>query len=194
VLQEGEIMRIGGMRQIKVDVRIIAATNKDMRSACQQGTFRDDLFYRLNVINIQLPPLRERTEDIPSLVRHFMKKHAGKRKDILIKCVTQDAVDILMSHTYPGNVRELENIIERAISFANSPEILSSDLPSFMHQSTSSGRNIIPRIRDAITALERDLIISALNEAGGNISHAATTLGIYRQQLQRKIKSLKIAT
>jgi len=194
VLQEGEIMRIGGMRQIKVDVRIIAATNKDMRTACQQGTFRDDLFYRLNVINIHLPPLRERKEDVPPLVKHFMKKHAGKRKDIMIKCVTQDAVDILMDHTYPGNVRELENIIERAISFANSPDILSSDLPPFLHQSPSGIRNALPRLRDAIIALERDLITSALSESDGNISHAAATLGIYRQQLQRKIKSLKIAT
>jgi DNA-binding NtrC family response regulator len=194
VLQEGEIMRIGGMRQIKVDLRTIAATNKDMRLACQQGTFRDDLFYRLNVINIHLPPLRERMEDIPPLVRHFMKKHAGKRKDIMIKCVTQDAVDILMNHTYPGNVRELENIIERAISFANSPEILASDLPSFLHQSPSNSRHVIPRLRDAIIALERDLITSALSESSGNISHAAASLGIYRQQLQRKIKSLKIAT
>lgn len=194
VLQEGEIMRIGGMRQIKVDVRIIAATNKDMKVACRNGTFREDLFYRLNVINIHLPPLRERTEDVPALVRHFMKKHAAKRKDIMIKCITQDAVDILMNHTYPGNVRELENIIERAISFTNSPEILSSDLPSFLLQSPSRASNATPRLRDAVLALERELIATALNEAGGNISHAATTLGIYRQQLQRKIKSLKIAT
>lgn len=192
VLQEGEIMRIGGMRQIKVDVRIIAATNKDMMLACQQGTFRDDLFYRLNVINIHLPPLRERKEDIPALVRHFTQKHAGKRKDIMIRCVTQDAVDMLMDHTYPGNVRELENIIERAVSFANSPEILASDLPSFLFHSKS--RNITPRLRDALAALERDLITSALAECEGNISHAAATLGIYRQQLQRKIKSLRIPT
>jgi transcriptional regulator with PAS, ATPase and Fis domain len=192
VLQEGEIMRIGGMRQIKVDVRIIAATNKDMRLACQQGAFRDDLFYRLNVINIHLPPLRERKDDIPALVRHFIQKHAGKRKDIMIRCITQDAVEMLMDHTYPGNVRELENIIERAVSFANSPEILASDLPSFL--SPSKSRNITPRLRDALAALERDLITSALTESGGNISHAAATLGIYRQQLQRKVKSLKIAT
>ncbi len=194
VLQEGEIMRIGGMRQIKVDVRIIAATNRDIRSACQQGSFRDDLFYRLNVINIHLPPLRERKEDIPPLIKHFVKKHSGKRKDILIKCVAQDAVDILMEHAYPGNVRELENIIERAISFANSPDILSSDLPPVLRQSLSGGRHVLPRLRDAIMVLERELITSALSEANGNISHAAAALGIYRQQLQRKIKSLKIAT
>ena len=192
VLQEGEIMRIGGMRQIKVDVRIIAATNKDLKTACRNGTFREDLFYRLNVINVHLPPLRERTEDVPALVKHFMKKHAAKRKDIMIKCITQDAVDILINHTYPGNVRELENIIERAISFTNSSEILASDLPSFLLQSPSRTKNSTPRLRDAIVNLERELIVTALDEAGGNISHAAATLGIYRQQLQRKIKSLKI--
>ncbi len=194
VLQEGEIMRIGGMRQIKVDVRIIAATNRDMGLACQQGRFRNDLFYRLNVINIHLPPLRSRMEDVPALVKHFMKKHAGKRKDMMIKCITQDAVDMLLNHTYPGNVRELENVIERAISFANSPEILCSDLPSFLHQPVPKNRNATPKLRDALMALEKNLIISALNESDGNISHAAATLGIYRQQLQKKIKELRIAT
>jgi len=123
-----------------------------------------------------------------------MKKHAAKRKDIMIKCITQDAVDILINHTYPGNVRELENIIERAISFTNSSEILASDLPSFLLGSPSRARSSTPRLRDAIAHLERELIVTALNEAEGNISHAATTLGIYRQQLQRKIKSLKITT
>ncbi|MCL5023334.1 MAG: sigma-54 dependent transcriptional regulator [Nitrospirae bacterium] len=194
VLQEGEIMRIGGMRQIKVDVRIIAATNRDITSACRKGGFRDDLFYRLNVINIHLPPLRARTEDIPPLSRHFLKKHAAKRKDIFIKCVSQDVVHLLMDHSYPGNVRELENIIERAISFANGPEILTADLPPFLTQSSSRKKIPIPRLRDAIAGLERELIISALNESDGNISHAATTLGMYRQQLQRKLRSLKIAT
>jgi DNA-binding NtrC family response regulator len=192
VLQEGEIMRIGGMRQIKVDVRIIAATNKDLKVACRSGTFREDLFYRLNVINIHLPPLRDRTEDIPALVRHFIKKHAVKRKDIMIKCITQDAVDILLNHSYPGNVRELENIIERAISFTNSSEILSSDLPSFLLESPSKARNSAQRLREAIADRERELIMAALDDAGGNISHAAVSLGMYRQQLQRKIKSLKI--
>jgi DNA-binding NtrC family response regulator len=194
VLQEGEIMRIGGIRQIKVDVRIIAATNRDMRSACRSGAFREDLFYRLNVINIHLPPLRDRIADIPALVKHFMRKHASKRKDILIKCITQDSVDILMNHSYPGNVRELENIIERAISFTNCSEILPSDLPSFLLHPPSGQRNPTPKLRAAIASLERDLIVKALNEAEGNISHAAAALGVYRQQLQRKIKQLGIST
>ncbi len=192
VLQEGEILRIGGMRQIKVDVRIIAATNRDLRLACQRGAFREDLYYRLNVINIHLPPLRERIEDVPPLVRHFIRKHAVKRKDIMIKCITQDAVNLMMNHAYPGNVRELENIIERAISFANGPEILSSDLPSSILKSPPEEKVPRPRLKEALTTLERDLIISALNESNGNISRAAAALGMYRQQLQRKIRDLKI--
>ncbi|HEX8948459.1 MAG TPA: sigma 54-interacting transcriptional regulator [Dissulfurispiraceae bacterium] len=194
VLQEGEIMRIGGARQIKTDVRIITATNKDLKAACRHGMFWEDLFYRLNVINIHLPPLRDRIDDIPPLVSHFIRKHAAKRKDMLIKGITNDAVNILKTHDYPGNVRELENIIESAISFANSPEVLSSDLPSYLLQSPAPQKASTPKMKDAITVFERELIVAALNESGGNISKAASALGIYRQQLQRKIKHLKIAT
>ncbi len=194
VLQEGEIMRVGGTRQLKVDVRIIAATNRDLKSACSKGAFREDLFYRLNVINIHLPPLRERIDDVPLLVRHFVRKHAAKRKDILIKGITDDALTILKGYSFPGNVRELENIIEHAISFANSPEILASDLPSHILQSPVRSRPSTPRLRDALRGLEKESIIAALNECDGNISRAAVLLGIYRQQLQRKIKLFKIAT
>jgi DNA-binding NtrC family response regulator len=194
VLQEGEIMRIGGNRQMKVDVRIITATNKDLRTACARGLFREDLFYRLNVINIQLPPLRERTEDIPLLAKHFIEKHGGKRKDLFIKGLTDDALGILKGHSYPGNVRELENIIEHAISFANASEIFPADLPSGMAQQPMNGRATATRLREALLLCEKEVIMSALNESGGNISRAAASLGIYRQQLQRKLKSLHIAT
>lgn len=194
VLQEGEIMRIGGNRQLKVDVRIIAATNKDLKTACLKEKFREDLFYRLNVINIHLPPLRDRIEDVPLLASHFIHKHAHKRKDIMIRGITEDAIHILRNHTYPGNVRELENIIEHAISFANNAEILPSDLPSYILQAPSRSRAATPRLRDALNGFEKEIIVSALNESGGNISRAASSLGIYRQQLQRKIKSLRIAT
>ncbi len=193
VLQEGEIMRIGGVRHLKVDVRIIAATNKDLKAACIRGTFREDLYYRLNVNNIHLPPLRERMEDIPLLVKHFVHKHSAKRKDIMIRGITDDAMNRLMAHTYPGNVRELENIIERAISFTNTPEILPSDLPASVAQSPRI-RTSTPRLKDSIRAIEKETIQAALIECGGNISRAASLLGIYRQQLQRKIRSLKIAT
>ncbi len=191
VLQEGEIMRIGGAHNIKVDVRIIAATNKDLRIACKKGIFREDLFYRLNVINIHLPPLKNRMEDVPFLIGHFIKKYAPKRKDIMIKGITDDALNILMNYLYPGNVRELENIIERAISFANSPKILPSDLPSYLLQSTSQKVSSTPKLKEALEDLEKELIWDALKKSGGNISKAAATLGIFRQQLQRKIKKLK---
>jgi DNA-binding NtrC family response regulator len=196
VLQEGEIMRIGGMRQLKVDLRFIAATNRDLKAACQKGLFREDLFYRLNVINIHLPPLRDRMEDVPLLAKHFVQAHAPKRKDILIKCISGEAMSILLEHAYPGNVRELENIIERAISFANTPEILPSDLPQNLQQvpARSLTKAATPRLRDALSNMERDTIVAALLEQGGNISRAASSLGIYRQQLQRKIKQYKIAT
>jgi DNA-binding NtrC family response regulator len=195
VLQEGEIMRIGGMRQMNVDVRYIAATNVDLKTACQRGTFREDLFYRLNVINIHLPPLRDRLEDVPLLAKHFIQEHAAKRKDIMIKGISSDALNILMGHSYPGNVRELENIIERAISFANTSDILPTDLPPHLVlESPAKPRPAVQRLRDAIAATEKEAIVSALLESNGNISRAATTLGIYRQQLQRKIKQYKIAT
>lgn len=192
VIQEGEIMRIGGTHHIKVDARVIAATNKDLKMAISKGVFRDDLFYRLNVINIHVPSLREREDDIPLLVKHFIEKHAAKRKDLLIKGITNDAMNILMHYSYPGNVRELENIIERAISLANSPEILHSDLPSFMLEAVHLKRKMIPKLRDAISAIEKETIVSALHESNWNISHAALKLGIYRQQLQKKIKDMRI--
>jgi transcriptional regulator with PAS, ATPase and Fis domain len=196
VLQEGEIMRIGGMRQLKVDLRFITATNRDLKAACQRGIFREDLFYRLNVINIHLPPLRERMEDVPLLAKHFVQEHAPKRKDILIKCISGEAMSILLEHSYPGNVRELENIIERAISFANSSEILPSDLPASVLQTSATARPrpAVTRLKEALTTVEKETITAALAEAQGNISRAASALGMYRQQLQRKIKQHKIAT
>jgi DNA-binding NtrC family response regulator len=192
VLQEGEIMRIGGMHPIKVDLRIIAATNRDLKIACQRGAFRIDLFYRLNVINIHLPPLRERMEDVPLLAKHFILEHSAKRKDILIQGITAEAMDILMAHTYPGNVRELENIIERAISFANTSEILPVDLPPSLRQSPARPRNSTFLLKEGLAAFEKEAITSALLESNGNISRAATSLGVYRQQLQRKIKQYRI--
>jgi DNA-binding NtrC family response regulator len=196
VLQEGEIMRIGGMRQLMVNLRFITATNRDLKAACRQGAFREDLYYRLNVINIHLPPLRERMEDVPLLTKHFIQKHAPKRKDIMIRCISGEAMSILLEHTYPGNVRELENIVERAISFANTHEILPTDLPDFLRQIPvkPSKRSSSIRLKETLSYAEKEAISAALIENKGNISRAASALGIYRQQLQRKIKQYKIAT
>jgi DNA-binding NtrC family response regulator len=194
VLQEGEIMRIGGMRPIRVDLRFITATSRDLKTACQRGVFREDLFYRLDVINIHLPPLRDRMEDVALLAKHFVQKHAPKRKDVLIKCISGEALSLLLEHDYPGNVRELENIIERSISFANTSEILPADLPPALRQAPAPTRHraTAQLLKDALSAVEKETITAALLEAKGNISRAATILGIYRQQLQRKIKQHKI--
>ena len=194
VIQEGEFMRVGGAKTHHVDVRFITATNRELKALCKKGTFREDLYYRLNVINIHLPTLRQRMEDVPLLAQHFIRKHSSKRKDILIRDISDDALSILMNYPYPGNVRELENIIEHAVSFTSGPEILPSSLPQFLQQTPPKKRSATPRMREAVASYEKELIWSALQEARGNISKAAQILGIYRQQLQRKIKQLRIAT
>ncbi len=194
VIQEGEFIKIGGAQPIKVDVRFIAATNKDLIKACKEGSFREDLFYRLNVIQIELPPLRNRKEDIPSLVKFFINKHSSKRKDIHIRGITEEALDALMNYSFPGNVRELENIIERAIAFTNSSEITVKDLPSYIIKSSHSKKISHGNLKEAINNFEKELIWSALQKTRGNISKAAELLGIHRQQLQRKLKQYKIAT
>ncbi len=194
VIQEGEFIRIGGNQPIKVDVRFIAATNKDLPKACKEGTFREDLFYRLNVINIELPPLRSRKEDIPSLVDFFIKKHSIKRKDITVRGITDEALDVLMNYSFPGNVRELENIIERAIAFTNSSEITVKDLPAYLLKIQHTKRLPQGSLREVVDNFEKEIIWSALQKSRGNISKAAEILGIHRQQLQRKLKQFKIAT
>lgn len=194
LIQEGEFIRIGGNRTIKVNVRFIAATNRDLRKACKEGAFREDLFYRLNVIHIELPPLRNRKEDIPILTEFFIKKHASKRKDIVVRAITDEALDLLMSYSFPGNVRELENIIERAIAFTSSAEITVKDLPSYLIRDHNMRKPCQGNLKEAINALERELIWSALQRSRGNITKAAEFLGIHRQQLQRKLKQFKFAT
>jgi len=157
VLQEGDVMRIGGSRQKKVNLRIISATNIDLDIACKKGVFREDLFYRLNVINIHLPPLRNRIEDISVLVNHFIEKHAHKRKDLLIKNISEEAMSILTNYSYPGNIRELENIIERAVSFANSPAILPADLPASLQQFPSQKISPSLKLKETIKNVEKEL-------------------------------------
>jgi DNA-binding NtrC family response regulator len=191
LIQEGEIMRIGGKYPFKVDIRIIVATNKDLVTLCKKGLFREDLFYRLNVININLPPLRNRLEDIPYLVEHFIKKHAYKRRDMLVKGISEEALDILKTYVYPGNIRELENIVERAISFANGPEILPSDLPDYILKIPTQKFMKTLKLKEALADVEKELIWNALQKSGGNITRAAKELGIHRQQLQRKLRKLK---
>ncbi len=197
VIQEREFMRLGGVDTIKVDVRIIAATNVDLRRAVAEGRFREDLFYRLNVIPIQLPPLRERKEDIPLLVQHFLDKH-GEESRKSGWFVTPEALDILMAYDWPGNVRELENVIERAVVLAPSREIGVDLIPEqvrfnreFHDQDFIVPPEGIP-LKEVLSNAERRWIESALEAAGGVQKKAAELLFIKPTTLNEMIKRYDI--
>jgi transcriptional regulator with PAS, ATPase and Fis domain len=181
VLQDKEIVRIGSTAPFKVDFRCIAATNRDLQAMVKEGTFRFDLFYRLDVVNIQLPPLRERVEDIPLLAEHFLQKHVATMNKP-VTGISRDAMTLLMKYSWPGNVRELQNAIERALVIGKGPEIVPADFPMQLgapHEAT--GR----RLEDVARAhIER-----ILEESGWNLTHAAETLGIDRSTLYTKIKA-----
>lgn len=185
VIQEREITRIGTGRPIKVDVRIIAATNRDLREAVALGQFRDDLYYRLNVVPIILPPLRERREDIPLLVHHFIKKVNAKRSR-RIKGITDGALDLLLSYDFPGNVRELENIIERAVVLAEGDVIDIEDLthPGYSELKSVDQGYTLRSLED----VEREHILKTLERLNWNRSKAARVLGIDRKTLLSKMK------
>ncbi|MBF0464433.1 MAG: sigma-54-dependent Fis family transcriptional regulator [Nitrospirae bacterium] len=193
-IQQGEFNRVGSPRAERVNVRFIAATNRDLTKAMSEGTFREDLFYRLNVISIHLPPLRERREDIPLLSRHFLQKYSPKRKGATITGFTQDAVLALMSYDFPGNIRELENAIEYAISFASGSEITINDLPLKIQSNKPkrSALTIDKPLKTAVDNYEKLIITSALKQCSGNISQTARLLSIHRQSLQQKIKDFSI--
>jgi len=182
VLEEKEFSRVGGNEPIKVDVRVISATNRDMKEAIAKGQFREDLYYRLNVVNIELPPLRERTEDIPLLAEHFLKGFAlENRKEIT--GFSPEATDFLLRHEWLGNVRELENAIERAVILAQNSVIDVADL---------SQQNLVPAGSNAsekdLKQVEKDHIQNVLAETGGNYTKAARILGISRMTLYNKAK------
>jgi len=182
VLEEREFTRVGGTQTIKSDVRLISATNKDLKEAVRRGEFRDDLYYRLNVVTIQLPPLRERVEDIPLLAQHFLNKFALENQKV-VTTFSPDAMDFLMKYEWPGNVRELENAIERAVVLAKNSTITAADLslqnlPS--PRQASAGKSL--------EEVEKDHILSVLAETRRNYSKAARVLGITRMTLYNKIK------
>jgi len=196
VLQEGEFLRIGDTQPRHVNVRIVAATNRDLKKAIAEKLFREDLFYRLNVIPIELPPLRKRTEDIPLLVNHFLEKHKGRAAEKNIGGIAKDAMHALMGYHYPGNVRELENSVEYAIAFTAGPTIQRDDLPKYIREERTASEEVrqIPLmpLKDAKYQFERSIIMAALVESGGNVSEAARILHIHRQNLQQKIRLLGI--
>lgn len=181
VLQEKEIVRVGATQPTKVDFRCITATNRDLEAMVKEGTFRFDLFYRLNVFRITVPPLRERREDIPLLAEAFLKKHATAMNKP-VPCLSAEAVDLLLGYDWPGNVRELENAIERALVIERGPEIQPS---SFPFQSSSTVPVSLRRLEDVV----RGHIERILEETGWNLTHAARILEIDRSTLYSKIKN-----
>jgi DNA-binding NtrC family response regulator len=196
VLQEGEFTRIGDPQTRKVNVRVVAATNKDLKRAIAEKLFREDLYYRLNVIPIELPPLRRRQDDIPLLVNHFIDKHKTKAPEKNITGIDKDAMQTVLNYHFPGNVRELENSIEYAIAFTAGPVIQRDDLPKYLLEDRGLGQEaqkipIMP-LKEAKGQFEKSLIIAALVESGGNISEAARLLNVHRQNLQQKIRLLGI--
>lgn len=185
VIEEGEFYRLGGTRPIRVDVRFIAATNQDIRMAISEGKFRKDLYYRLNVMEIYIPPLRERKEDIEPLANYFLKKHLSETNK-KIKGFTEEAMDILKNYTFPGNVRELENIIERAIILERSDMITPESLPQTLrifHIETFKPEKIKP-----LSEITKEYAERVVEFFGGNKSKAAEALGISRTSLWRILK------
>lgn len=194
VLQEREFERVGGTKTIKVDVRIIAATNKDLKKAVEDKQFREDLYFRLNVVPIQLPPLRERKEDIPPLVEHFLKEASLKVKKE-IKGISKDALEVLMEYNWPGNVRELENCIERAAVITEGEFIAKESLPLYL-TGPEEARPISPEagisLDESLAAMEKKLILEALSQAGGIQVKASRLLGITERSLWHRIKKFDI--
>jgi DNA-binding NtrC family response regulator len=193
VLQEREFERVGGGQSIRVDVRIVAATNRDLKAAVANGTFREDLYYRLNVFPLEMPPLRARGADIPLLVEYFVDRYARKAGKS-IRSVDKKTLQLLQSYPWPGNIRELQNVIERSVIVCET-EIFTVD-ESWLSQAllgTRSGDKIF--LSEKVAATEREIIEEALRESQGRIfgpSGAAARLGVARSTLESKIRSLNI--
>jgi len=187
VLQEREFTRVGGEEIVHVDVRIIAATNKDLPELIRQNMFREDLFYRLNVISLHIPPLRERREDIPLLAEHFLNKFTKKNAK-QIKGFTPQAMDKLIKDDWPGNIRELMNTVERGVVLANSTFLDESDLPIISVENETSAQTLDTSADLSLEEIEKASILKTLEATGGNKSEAARRLGITRMTLHKKLK------
>ena len=199
VIQEKEFMRLGGVDTVKADVRIIAATNADLEAAVAQGQFREDLYYRLNVITVALPPLRKRTEDIPLLAQHFLAKYAHENEKP-IEEITSHAMQILLDYHWPGNVRELENVVERAVVLSSGPLLGVELLPPAVRQPDAA---VLPpsalpsagvAFKDAVSEYERQLVIKALQASGGVQKRAAELLQVKPTTLHEMMKRLNISS
>ncbi len=190
-IQEREFERVGGTRPVRIDVRWVAATNRDLRAAIRRGTFREDLFYRLNVVSIQLPPLRERRSDIPLLAAYFADKF-GRRVGRKNPGVSLQARTVLMNYDWPGNVRELENAIERAVVLGSGDLILPEDLPETILDPTPPEAEATGRLHGSLREEKRRLILQAIRDAGGSQTEAAKILGINATYLSRLIRNLNL--
>ncbi len=195
VLQEHEFERVGGNKPIRVDIRVIAATNRNLEDAVKAGRFREDLYYRLNVVRLSLPPLRSRRDDIPALAEHFLRKYCAETGKSF-SGISPPAMDLLRTHAWPGNVRELENAIERAVVLGGGPEISEADLglraATESGGATSSDDARVGPFHDLVERFKKDLIRNALEQAKGNQTRAAELLGLQRTYLARLIRNLAL--
>jgi len=197
-IQESEFERVGGVKTTKVQVRLVAATSRDLTKEIAAGRFREDLYYRLNVVPVKLPPLRERRDDIPLLVEHFRQKYNARLKKN-VERVEDDALAALAAYSWPGNIRELENVLERTILFAEGPVIRAADLPASLRTpgaaeaQPAGASGLAPGplkeiVKGQVQAIERDLIVRGLEVTGGNVTRTAKLLKISRKSLQMKMK------
>jgi Nif-specific regulatory protein len=191
VLQEREFERVGGSRPIKVDVRIVAATNRDLAAEVKAGRFRQDLFYRLNVVSLTMPPLRERRDDIAVLANHFIRKYSRRISTRRVKGLSSRARTLLERHGWPGNIRELENVIERAMVLGSTELIQPEDLPETLLEA-APGSTPLGEYHAQVNEARRQIILSALEKSKGNMSQAARTLGIQATYLHRLLRNLEL--
>jgi DNA-binding NtrC family response regulator len=193
-LQEREFERVGGTQLIRVDVRIIAATNRNLEAAVKEGRFREDLFYRINVVPIVLPPLRGRKEDVPALAQFFMQRFSDEAKKNFAE-ISQEALETLMGYDWPGNVRELANVIERAVVLGQPPTIQIEDLsPGIVAPEAEVNNRSAPQsYHESIDEYRREVIVNALAQAKGNRAAAARSLGLQRSYLLRLMKTFSIS-
>jgi Nif-specific regulatory protein len=191
VLQEREFERVGGTRTIKLDIRLVAATNRDLKAAARAGSFREDLFYRLNVVSVRMPPLRERRDDIPLLASYFAAKY-GEKLNRRIVGIAPKARACLVRYDWPGNVRELENAIERAVVLGSGEVLLPEDLPDSVIEVAPPGEEPVTALHDAIREAKKQIILRAVDQAGGNYTEAARALGVHPNHLFRLVRSLDL--
>ena len=191
VLQEQRFERVGSTRTIQVDIRLIAATNKNLLQAVEEGSFRKDLYYRLNVVSFEMPPLRERREDVMPLANYFTAKFKHKANR-LIQGISAGAQAHLLDYHWPGNVRELENVIERAVVLGNSDVIMLEDLPQILLESEPKVNASLSTISDGVKESKKHLIVKAINQAGGNYTEAAKVLGVHPNHLHRLVRTMNL--